>query len=76
MQMDRLELEIVAWGVGEESWSIDYSSTLGDPGDEVWEELDDILEDTYMHESGAQLSISAGLIQVVRQVIHKGLMNM
>ena len=63
MQMDRLELEIVAWGVGEESWSIDYRVLWGDPlGDEVWEELDDILEDTYMHESGAQLSISAACL--------------
>jgi len=63
MQMDRLELEIVAWGVGEESWSIDYRVLWGDPlGDDVWEELDDILEDTYMHESGAQLSISAACL--------------
>jgi len=63
MQMDRLELEIVAWGVGEESWSIDYRVLWGDPlGDEIWEELDDILEATYLHESGAQLSISAACL--------------
>ncbi len=63
MQMDRLELEIVAWGVGEESWSIDYRVLWGDPlGDEIWEELDDILEATYLHESGAQLSISASCL--------------
>lgn len=63
MQMDRLELEIVAWGVGEESWSIDYRVLWGDPlGDEIWEELDDILEATYLHESGAQLSVSAACL--------------
>lgn len=63
MQMDRLELEIVAWGAGEESWSIDYRVLWGDPlGEEVWEDLDDILESTYLHESGAQLSISASCL--------------
>lgn len=60
MQMDRLELEIVAWGPGEESWSIDYRVLWGDPlGEEVWEQLDDVLAQTYLHETGAQLSISA-----------------
>ena len=63
MQMDRLELEIVAWGAGEENWSIDYRVLWGDPlGEEVWEDLDDILESTYLHESGAQLSISASCL--------------
>lgn len=63
MQMDRLELEIVAWGVGEESWSIDYRVLWGDPlGDDVWEDLDDILHDTYLHESGSQLQISAACL--------------
>ena len=63
MQMDRLELEIVAWGVGEESWSIDYRVLWGDPlGDDVWDDLDDILHDTYLHESGSQLQISAACL--------------
>lgn len=63
MQMDRLELEIVAWGVGEESWSIDYRVLWGDPlGEEVWQDLDDVLEETYMHESGAQLNISSACL--------------
>ncbi|MCU4481341.1 phage terminase large subunit family protein [Acinetobacter ursingii] len=63
MQMDRLELEIVAWGVGEESWSIDYRVLWGDPlGEEVWQDLDDVLEETYMHESGSQLNISAACL--------------
>lgn len=60
MQMDRLELEIVAWGLGEESWSVDYRVLWGDPlGEEVWEQLDDVLAETYLHESGSQLTISA-----------------
>lgn len=62
-QIDRLECEIVAWGVGEESWSIGYHVLWGAPeqGD-VWEDLDDLLASTYQHESGAILPISAGLL--------------
>lgn len=63
MQIDRLELEIVAWGEGEESWSVDYRVLWGDTlADEVWEELDDVLAETFMHETGAQLPISAACL--------------
>jgi phage terminase large subunit GpA-like protein len=62
-QMDRLEVEVVAWGVGEESWSVAYYVLWGAPeqGD-VWEDLDDLLASTYQHESGAHLPISAALL--------------
>jgi len=63
MQEDRLELEVVGWGLGEESWSVDYRVLWGDPmRDEVWEELDAVLGDTYLHQSGAQLAISAAAL--------------
>ncbi|MCP4049088.1 MAG: phage terminase large subunit family protein, partial [bacterium] len=29
MQIDRLEIEVVAWGIGEESWSVDYRVIWG-----------------------------------------------
>lgn len=63
MQMDRLECEVVAWGVGEESWSVAYHVLWGDPlqGD-VWSDLDDLLAGTYQHESGAVLPISAACL--------------
>ncbi|AWM87365.1 phage terminase large subunit family protein [Microvirga sp. 17 mud 1-3] len=63
MQMDRLELEVVAWGEAERSWSVDYRVLWGDPlqGD-VWDELDDVLAETFTHESGAQLPISAACL--------------
>lgn len=62
-QMDRLEVEVVAWGLGEESWSVAYYVLWGSPeqGD-VWEDLDDLLASTYQHESGAVLPISAALL--------------
>lgn len=41
VQGDRLALEIVAWGAGEESWSISYDELWGDPAKpEVWRALD------------------------------------
>lgn len=63
MQMDRLECEVVAWGAGEESWSVAYYVLWGDPlqGD-VWEDLNDVLATTYRHESGLQMPISAACL--------------
>jgi len=58
MQQDRLEVETVAWGIGEESWSVDFTVLWGDPlRDEVWQDLDDYLATTWRHESGAHLGI-------------------
>ena len=46
MQKDRLELEYVGWGEGEESWSIDYVILLGDTAQpSVWDELAELLDD-------------------------------
>lgn len=63
MQQDRLEVETVAWGLGEESWSVDYKVLWGDPlqGD-VWDDLDDYLAQTWMHQSGAQIPISSACL--------------
>jgi phage terminase large subunit GpA-like protein len=42
VQGNRLELEIVGWGLNNESWSLDYIVILGDPAlDEVWLKLRD-----------------------------------
>lgn len=63
MQQDRLELEVVGWGLGEESWSVDYRVLWGDPlqGD-VWDDLDAVLSETWQHQTGAQMSISAACL--------------
>lgn len=63
MQQDRLEVEIVGWGLGEESWAVEYRVLWGDPlqGD-VWDDLDALLSETWQHESGAHLSISAACL--------------
>ena len=63
MQEDRLELEVVGWGPGEESWSVDYRVLWGDPlQDDLWDELDEVLAMTWMHASGAALGIAAACL--------------
>lgn len=63
MQADRLEVEIVGWGKGEESWSVEHVVLWGDPdAGDVWDELEDLLSQTWQHESGAQLSITAAAV--------------
>lgn len=63
MQMDRLEVEIVGWGLGEESWSIEHRVIWGDVlKQDVWDELDGLLQETWRHESGAEMSIGAACL--------------
>jgi phage terminase large subunit GpA-like protein len=52
VQGDRIETELVGWGLGEESWSIDYQIFWGDPNKpDVWNELDEWIK----RERGARL---------------------
>jgi phage terminase large subunit GpA-like protein len=63
VQHDRIELEVVGWGLGEESWNVDYRVIPGDTTrDEVWEELDEALAGGYTSEDGGELLITAALI--------------
>ena len=60
LQQDRLELEVVGWGVGEESWSVDYQVLVGDPTqDDVWAELLELWNNgTWAREDGSTLRLS------------------
>ena len=63
VQDDRLEIEIIGWGVKEESWSLDYRVIHGDPArGEIWGDLDNILEQTIKHETGIKLRIACACI--------------
>jgi len=54
----RLEVEVVAWGRGKESWSIDYFVIPGDAAEEAtWAELDGLLARTWPTAEGAELPI-------------------
>jgi phage terminase large subunit GpA-like protein len=51
VQGNRLEVEIVGWGLDEESWSIGYHVLEGDPAQsQVWEDLKELLTRDYEFE--------------------------
>ena len=58
VQKDRIEVEIVAWGRGKESWSIDYRVFEGDTSRQaVWDKLSDLLNETFPHACGIEMPI-------------------
>ncbi len=55
----RLECEIVGWGEGLESWSLDYVVIPGDTlSNEPWDHLDQLRARTFTREDGFELPIS------------------
>lgn len=63
VQGDRLEIEIKGWGIGEESWSLDYRQFFGDPAqDAVWQELDAYLQRPVKSKTGMHLNIACACI--------------
>ena len=55
VQKDRLEVEVVAWGRGKESWSVDYRVIEGDTARaEVWAKLDAVLDRDWPHAPGTR----------------------
>jgi phage terminase large subunit GpA-like protein len=75
VQMDRIECEIVAWGLGEESWSIDYAVLYGDTSilgnhegldnmgnPTAWKLLDDYLGATRYRADGTPVLVECGLV--------------
>lgn len=62
-QDDRLEVELVGWGSAYESWSLDYHTLAGSPGDDaVWQALDDLLLTPMQTEDGRTLRVHAAAI--------------
>ncbi|MGQ9686259.1 MAG: phage terminase large subunit family protein, partial [Thiobacillaceae bacterium] len=60
LQVDRAELELVGWGRGEESWSIEYRVFPGDPSaPQLWQALDEYLKREWLHEYGLKLPVAA-----------------
>lgn len=60
VQGDRIEFEVVAWGRGLESWSIDYVVLPGKPTEpQVWVDLQRELSRVFTHESGGSMTIRA-----------------
>lgn len=58
VQGNRLEYEIIGWGIGYESWGIRYGVIMGDPGqDYVWDMLDAVLTSTFTRNDDQKLQI-------------------
>ena len=63
VQDDRLEIEVKGFGVGEESWGVDYKIIYGDPSKAiVWKDLDTALLQTYENEDGYTMRIACTCI--------------
>ncbi len=63
VQEDRLEVEIIGWGVDNESWSLKYQVIHGDPGTkEVWNDLDDLLETRILHARGMEMPVMCACV--------------
>jgi phage terminase large subunit GpA-like protein len=59
VQRDRLECEVVAWGRGKESWSVEYQIFEGKTSEsEVWQKLAAYRSKTFTAPSGAEMPIA------------------
>lgn len=60
VQDDRIECEVVGWGMGEESWNIDYFVWYGNPAlDEIWENVSTLKARTFKRVDGIEMKICA-----------------
>ncbi|WP_034641208.1 phage terminase large subunit family protein [Chitinilyticum aquatile] len=58
IQKDRIEVSVWAFGPGKESWLIEHRVLMGDTArDHVWQDLGQLLGETWTHASGAQLPL-------------------
>lgn len=62
-QGDRLEVQFIGWGAGEESWPFQYTVLHGDPAQRaVWDDLDRLLLSRFQTRSGRLLRCRAACI--------------
>lgn len=63
VQPNRIEVQVVAWGIGEEAWVVNYAVVFGDPSRfEVWDQVMDIINTPIRHASGADLPVYAAAV--------------
>jgi len=59
LQVNRLEIQKMGFGAGEEAWLLDHKIIWDDPGlESTWDEADEFLLEPLLHESGALLTPS------------------
>ena len=63
VQEAMIAVEVVAWGKGQESWSIEYTTFMGDTEMSfVWDQLANYLQKTWVHENGSPVNIAVTAI--------------
>lgn len=63
VQNDRLEVEVVGWGSGKESWGIHYHQLIGDPAQPgVWKDLDEYLLRVWKRKDGYGMTVACTCI--------------
>jgi phage terminase large subunit GpA-like protein len=63
VQPDRIEAEVVGWGLGEESWGVEYLRIVGSPGVlATWAQLDAALTRGRKRADGVILRVAAALV--------------
>ena len=59
VQKDRLEVNVIGWGVKRESWSIRYKILSGNPEQpKVWNDLTEFLQRKFKYKDGKEIPIS------------------
>jgi phage terminase large subunit GpA-like protein len=62
VQHDRVEVTVMAFGPGEETWIVAHEVVYGKPEDaSTWKAVDELLERRVKREDGAELAITAGV---------------
>ncbi len=63
VQDNRIAVKVKAWGADEESWIINWIEIYGDPAQQkIWQQVDDVLLQDYMHESGMTMRVLAAAV--------------
>ncbi|HEV2707062.1 MAG TPA: phage terminase large subunit family protein, partial [Pyrinomonadaceae bacterium] len=63
IQGDRIETEIVGWGLDDESWSLDYRVIEGDPAKRtVWDELKELWLTPLRRSDGTEMRVAAACV--------------
>jgi len=59
VQDNRIAYEVVGWGLGFESWGIEYAEIFGDPRlGGIWNQLNDLLSRAWSYKNGKRIMIS------------------
>jgi phage terminase large subunit GpA-like protein len=63
VQDNRLEVEVLGFGLDEENWSVEYEILYGDPSTmDLWIRLDEFLKKKHKRQDGVELSITSAAI--------------